>query len=138
MGRTTEEFYGSDAWKRARQRALDRDRGECVPCREAGRRIRLANGMTKPVPAEMVHHIRPISERPDLALRLDNLQSICLVCHAAAHPEKYRRGEHAREELPSGCTARVVKMQDARCGLQNERAAGAPGGAIGTARGKKP
>lgn len=34
------------------------------------------------VPATQVDHITPIAERPDLAFVLENLQPLCVPCHA--------------------------------------------------------
>lgn len=116
MGKETDPFYGTDAWKRARGRALERDHYFCVECRKAGRRITLENGLRVPVPAEMVHHIQSIQERPDLRLTLSNLISLCNSCHAAKHPEKReaagsaaRRRETAPQ--PSLKGVRIVKMK---------------------------
>ena len=96
-------FYHTAAWKKARKAALQRDGGMCRDCMArllAGYGIRLRR-------AEMVHHIIPLEERPDLALNLDNLVSLCNACHAARHPEK--GGGHDREEEPRH-RMRVVKV----------------------------
>ncbi len=37
-------------------------------------------------PAEEVHHVIPISQRPDLRLDMGNLQSVCKSCHSAIEP----------------------------------------------------
>lgn len=81
-------FYGTTAWKRARAAALDRDGGLCVRCREMGRYHLDASGRRWPVLADMVHHIIPRTERPELELTLSNLMSLCDRCHAEVHPEK--------------------------------------------------
>ncbi|OZQ74694.1 endonuclease [Paenibacillus odorifer] len=36
--------------------------------------------------ADMVHHIKPLSEYPELALVLKNLLSLCNSCHNKEHP----------------------------------------------------
>lgn len=90
----TDPFYGSDAWHRARQLALQRDGGMCQECMR-----RYRDGLIrKPHRADMVHHIIPREQRPDLALDLNNLESLCNTCHNRAHPEKGRRQaeEHSR------------------------------------------
>lgn len=37
-------------------------------------------------PAEEVHHVIPISQRPELRLVMSNLQSTCKSCHSALEP----------------------------------------------------
>lgn len=37
----------------------------------------------RPVPAEEVHHIVPLRERPELAYSQSNLMAVCRDCHAA-------------------------------------------------------
>ncbi len=64
-------FYKSITWKRARVMALQRDHYLCQECLKAGR-------MTM---ATEVHHVRPLEDYPDLALDLDNLESLCRRCH---------------------------------------------------------
>lgn len=87
-------FYGSEAWARAREAALLRDHYWCARC---GRRA-----------ATTVHHIQPRKLRPDLALALDNLQSLCPRCHNQLHPERGRRGGES-PGLPSG--VRVIEIK---------------------------
>ena len=41
------------------------------------------NGITSP--SEEVHHIKPVSEYPELRLRLDNIVALCKECHATRH-----------------------------------------------------
>lgn len=36
-------------------------------------------------PAELVHHILPVKERPDLRLTASNCQSLCRACHEVIH-----------------------------------------------------
>ena len=86
-------FYHTAAWKRVRALALQRDGGMCQECMD---RMRAGYGF-HPRRAEMVHHIIPVEERPDLALDLSNLRSLCNVCHAREHPEK---GEKTAKERP--------------------------------------
>ena len=88
-------FYHTAAWKRARAQALRRDRGMCVDCM-----ARFETGAGKrPRRAQVVHHIQPLEERPDLALNLANLVSLCADCHAKRHPEK-GGDNRQREEKP--------------------------------------
>lgn len=88
----SDPFYHRKAWKRLRALALARDNGMCQDCMDA---LRAGYGI-KPNRATMVHHIIPREERPDLALDLDNLRSLCDSCHAKHHPEK--GGGHGKKE----------------------------------------
>ncbi len=64
--------------------ALQRDHYLCQRCRRR--------------PATTVHHRRPRDLYPELALVLDNLESVCARCHNQEHPEKGRRSQ-AEEAL---------------------------------------
>lgn len=96
-------FYHTKAWKRVRRLALERDQGMCQDCMD---RYRAGVGF-KPHRAEMVHHIIPLEERPDLGLRLDNLRSLCNECHNRRHPEKGGSGE-APKRPPA--PMRIIKV----------------------------
>lgn len=103
-------FYATAAWRRVRRAALNRDGGMCQICMQ---RMRDGYGI-RPRRAEMVHHRIPVRERPDLALDLDNLVSLCNQCHADMHPEKYRAGEtrkgQEKEEQIRASGIRVIKV----------------------------
>lgn len=82
----TDLFYSWKAWKRLRQSVLRLDHYECQLCKAKGRYSR----------AEIVHHVKRLKERPDLALSIwDNgerqLVSVCKRCHEGLHPESMRR-----------------------------------------------
>lgn len=72
--REASRFYRSRAWLAARELKLRRD-PLCEQCR---RRQRLT-------PATVVHHVVERRERPDLALDLANLESLCASCHSRHH-----------------------------------------------------
>lgn len=74
-------FYNSALWKHVRNEALERDNNECQKCK--------ARGLYSD--AECVHHKEHVRKRPELALTLDNLISLCNSCHDEEHPEKLRR-----------------------------------------------
>ena len=98
-------FYHPKAWKRARAEALRRDRGMCCDCMD---RIRAGYGV-KPRRAVVVHHIQPIEERPDLALTLSNLRSLCEACHNRRHPEKGGKSGGGKQAKPAA-RMRVIKI----------------------------
>lgn len=96
-----EPFYHTTAWKKVRALALMRDHGMCVDCmKEFG-----AGYGKKPSRATTVHHIIPYKERPDLALCLDNLVSLCDACHNKRHPEKAQG-----EKKVTPAKMRVIKI----------------------------
>ncbi|MEA4928576.1 MAG: HNH endonuclease signature motif containing protein [Candidatus Limiplasma sp.] len=99
-------FYRTRAWEQVREAAMQRDHGMCVECMAEYERC---DGV-RPRPATLVHHVIPRSERPDLALALDNLESLCADHHAKKHPEKGERPTkgNANDKMPQGMT--VIKI----------------------------
>ena len=91
-------FYSSGAWKAVRELAKQRDHYLCVDCFRAG----------KITPAEEVHHIIPLTPQnvndPMVALRLDNLKSLCRECHKKYDPKRipkrYKVDEFGRVQIP--------------------------------------
>lgn len=77
----TNYFYNSLEWDILRERVLERDHHTC--------QFFLGNWndgihkpyTIKPIPANTVHHIIPIRERPDLALDEDNCISLSFLAH---------------------------------------------------------
>lgn len=92
------EFYSSGAWKKVREIAKQRDHYLCVDCLRAGR-------LTA---AEEVHHIIPLTPEnvtdPLIALRLENLKSLCRECHKKYDPKRipkrYSVDEYGRVRIP--------------------------------------
>lgn len=81
-------WYNSAAWKTMRALVLKHDRYECQPCKARGRYRR----------AKIVHHVKHLKDRPDLALSLYDpdtgerqLVSVCKQCHEVLHPESQRQ-----------------------------------------------
>lgn len=94
--------YHTAAWRQCCAIVKSRQGGMCAECM---RNFDMGYGI-KPRRAQMVHHIIPYRERPDLAYDLDNLEALCFECHEQRHPE--RRQTHADEsEAPR---MRVVKV----------------------------
>jgi 5-methylcytosine-specific restriction endonuclease McrA len=69
------KFYSLYAWKQLRLRVLEESHWECQQCKEEGRLS----------PAETVHHVQELKDRPDLALERANLRPLCHECHDKAH-----------------------------------------------------
>ena len=77
------EFYKSYRWQKIRKTVLNIDHHECQLCKKAG----------KLTPANTVHHVNHLKDRPDLAMDIwhageRNLVSLCHSCHEKVHPEK--------------------------------------------------
>lgn len=71
---------GGRPWARLRKAVLERDRYQCVPCRDKG-------DLTM---ATQVDHITPKSEGG--TDQMSNLQSICDTCHKVKTADESRRG----------------------------------------------
>lgn len=79
-------FYKTRRWRRKRRAILDRDNHECQECKKRGE---FSRGI-------VVHHVRHLDARPDLALADDNLLTVCERCHNQLHPEKFGQEEAAK------------------------------------------
>lgn len=66
----TEDFYSSQSWRKARYQALKNCSGKCMLCGSPPGKYSLH-----------VDHIKPRSQRPDLALDPKNLQVLCRDCN---------------------------------------------------------
>lgn len=106
MTMTEEEvsaFYQSPAWRRKRKAILKYDNYECQLCK-TGKGFAHRPMYT---PAEIVHHVKHLRDRPDLKLSdiyVDTdgvsrrqLISVCKRCHEeVCHPERLRRWRGGR------------------------------------------
>lgn len=101
--KVADPFYKTKAWRNARWMALGRDMHMCVECMAAYER----HEISEPRPATVVHHIKPRKEYPELALELNNLQSLCDACHNKKHPEK---GEKETPGAISAAGVRIIKV----------------------------
>ena len=79
-------FYHWPEWLAKRYEVMSLDRGECYLCRTRRKRYRRA---------VLVHHVKHLKERPDLALSVwdqdtgeRQLVSVCRACHEDEHPER--------------------------------------------------
>lgn len=86
-----ELFYSWSEWAGpdgVRQAVLKLDNYECQICRARGKYSR----------GSIVHHVKHLRERPDLALSIFDpdtgerqLVTVCKACHEEEHPESLRR-----------------------------------------------
>lgn len=79
-------FYASGRWRRLRALKLATD-PLCQECLLKG----------KLEPADTVHHIHERLQRPDLALEIENLLSVCASCHSIHHKKVRPTGRRTRE-----------------------------------------
>ena len=91
------EFYSWTEWRALRPDVLALDHHECVRCREIRRKFRRA---------KIVHHVKRLEARPDLALSIwdpetgeRQLVSVCKRCHEELHPESQRQFRAIRAPL---------------------------------------
>lgn len=75
----SKSFYHSRAWIGVRDIKLC-DHPYCELCLLSG----------KHAPAMVVHHIKEITMHPELALDMDNMQSLCKPCHSRVHALRNR------------------------------------------------
>lgn len=68
------DFYHTDRWRKLRQYVIDRDGGMCVHCGRKG---------------NIVHHIVWVNDDnvddDSVVFNPDNLECVCVDCHAAIH-----------------------------------------------------
>lgn len=76
---TMHAFYTSTAWIKLRRQALERDHYECVWCKEKGKVTTRDDDVLE------VDHIKELEYYPELALKLDNLRTLCKSCHNVRH-----------------------------------------------------
>lgn len=81
-------FYTWGSWLSKREEVFQLDNYECQKCKKKGRYSR----------AVLVHHVKHLKDRPDLALsiwdgRKRQLISLCKSCHQEEHPESLRHSQ---------------------------------------------
>lgn len=84
-------FYSWPEWLRLRREVLRLDHNECSICKAKGRYRR----------AVIVHHVKHLRERPDLALSIwdgeeRQLISVCKQCHEDCHPEAFMQNSRIK------------------------------------------
>lgn len=77
----TDKFYNSTDFDIAREQVLKRDKNTCQFFLGKWNDGKHFPNKIKIVKAEIVHHIIPIKERPDLALDINNMVSLSFDAH---------------------------------------------------------
>lgn len=80
------DFYSWPEWDKLRREVLKLDNYECQRCK----------GMRRYQRAAIIHHVKHLKDRPDLALSVYDgddrqLVSVCKRCHEELHPESQRQ-----------------------------------------------
>ncbi|MFE0619765.1 HNH endonuclease [Bacillus altitudinis] len=89
------KFYDSGDWKRLRAEVKQRDNYECQPCKRNGLVSIDTNEYSESARRKkiqlVVHHIKELEDYPDLALDIDNLETVCVDCHNKEHDRVFER-----------------------------------------------
>ncbi len=95
-GDKQDKFYSWSAWRRIAAKVKAMDNWECQRCKARGHYAR----------GEVVHHIKHLIDRPDLALSIYDpetgqrqLETLCRQCHALEHPERQAHLSQAEPPL---------------------------------------
>jgi len=89
----TNNFYQLADWKRLRKKVIRMDHYECQICKAKGKYRR----------GQIVHHVKHLKDRPDLALSIwdgkdRQLITVCKQCHEELHPESQRQYKPSEQQ----------------------------------------
>ncbi|MCM3291834.1 HNH endonuclease [Paenibacillus sp. MER 180] len=83
------KFYDSKDWKHLREEVKRRDNYECQECKRNGLVTINTNEYSESAKRKkiqlVVHHIKELEHHPELALDIDNLETVCVACHNKEH-----------------------------------------------------
>ena len=77
----TDKFYHSTDWDELREKVFERDKGKCQFFLGVWNDGIHFPYTIKMIDADTVHHIKPIKQRPDLALDINNCISLSFEAH---------------------------------------------------------
>ncbi|MEF2965046.1 HNH endonuclease signature motif containing protein [Paenibacillus sp. M1] len=87
------KFYDSGSWKQIREVVKKRDNYECQGCKRNGTVSIDSNEYSESAKrkkiALVVDHIKELEDYPELALEIDNLETLCVACHNAKHDRAF-------------------------------------------------
>jgi 5-methylcytosine-specific restriction enzyme A len=91
------KFYDSVPWKQLREVIKKRDNYECQKCKRQGRVKIDTNEYSEKAKRKkiqlVVHHIKELEHHPELALDIDNLETVCVDCHNKEHGRSFNKNE---------------------------------------------
>lgn len=89
------KFYDSGEWKSIREQVKKRDNYECQECKRNGRvqtdTNEYSEGAKRKKIQLVVHHIKELEHHPELALEIDNLETVCVDCHNKEHSRTFKK-----------------------------------------------
>ncbi|MEF2247737.1 HNH endonuclease [Paenibacillus sp. IITD108] len=92
------KFYDSPEWRGSdgiRNKALERDNYECQECKRNGLVTIDTNEYSEKAGrkkiALVVDHIKELEDYPELALEIDNLETLCVGCHNIKHGRVFKQ-----------------------------------------------
>lgn len=89
------KFYNGGPWKRRREEVKKRDNHECQECKRQGRLSIDTNEYSESAKRKkiqlVVHHIKELEYHPELALDIDNLETVCVDCHNKEHGRSFEK-----------------------------------------------
>lgn len=87
------KFYDSKEWKQIREEVKRRDNYECQECKRNGSVTVDLNEYSESAKrkkiALVVDHIKELEDHPELALELDNLETLCVMHHNYKHDRAF-------------------------------------------------
>ncbi|MFK4315493.1 HNH endonuclease [Bacillus mycoides] len=89
------KFYDSGEWKSIREQVKKRDNYECQECKRNGHVRVDTNEYSESAKRKkiqlVVHHIKELEYYPELALEIDNLETVCVDCHNKEHGRTFKK-----------------------------------------------
>ncbi len=83
------KFYDSQDWKQLREVVKKRDNYECQECKRSGNVTVDTNEYSESAQRKkivlVVDHIKELEDYPELALEIENLETLCVKCHNVKH-----------------------------------------------------
>lgn len=98
-------FYESKKWRSVAFKVRQRDFDTCTICYTDW----LMGRIMRPNLCDVVHHIKPLKDYPELGYMMDNLTCLCHSCHNKLHPERGYPGE-GRRDIPGELGIKVIKL----------------------------
>lgn len=107
----SKDFYTSREWRQIRYEAIKLHHGVCMCC-----------GRSPSEHGVVLHvdHIQPKSLRPDLALRLDNLQVLCEDCNLGKSNHDSIEWEGIEEDSEGKLLLRIKKLRESLKAANNK------------------